>query len=83
MRKKVLAMRICAVGLAVCSILFGFTWQKQGFCLGDEILTNLGFSAWSNGISGTHYSAVLAIIGLLIAFFLFAATASKKSSTDR
>ena len=78
MRKRVLTMRICAVGFAVFSILFGFTWQKYGFCLGDEILTSLGLPAWSNGMSGTHYSAILEIAGLLIAFFLFAATASKK-----
>ena len=78
MRKRVLAIRICAAGLAVCSVLFGFTWQKHGFCLGDEILTSLGLPAWSNGMSGTHYSAILAIIGLLIAFLLFAATAGKK-----
>lgn len=69
-------MRICAVGLAAFSILFGFTWQNHAFCFGDE----LWLPAWSNGMSGTHYSAILAVIGLLIASFLFAATASKNKA---
>lgn len=80
MRKKVLAMRICVVGFAVFSFLFGFTWQKHGFCLGDDLMTSLGLPTWSNGISRTHYAAILAVIGLLIAFFLFTATASKNKA---
>lgn len=64
-------MRICAVGLTVFSILFGFTWSKQGFCLGDSILMSLGLPAWSNRIQGTHYSAILALFLLLVAFYLF------------
>ena len=79
MTKRVSAIRRFSIGLAVCSILFGFTWQKHGFCLGDTILTSLGLPAWSNGISGTHYSAILALTGLLIAFLLFTASAGKKA----
>lgn len=81
MRKKVLAMRISAVGLAVFSILFGFTWRKHGFCLGDELLTGLGLPAWSNGTQGTHYSAIFALILLLVSFALFTA-ASKWSRNE-
>lgn len=77
MRKRALVMRICSVGLAVFAILFGFTWSKRGFCLGDSILIRLGLPAWSNGTQGTHYSAILALILLLVAIPLFTVAAKR------
>lgn len=71
MKKHLSVMQICSVGLAVFAILFGFTWNKWGFCLGDSILMGLGLPAWSNGTQGTHYSVILALILLLVAFVLF------------
>lgn len=82
MKKRVSAIRICAIGLAVFAILFGFTWSKRGFCLGDSILMGLGLPAWSNGTQGTHYSATLALILLLLAFVLFTGAAKRNRSED-
>ena len=70
-------IRFLSVVLAVFSILFGVTWEKHGFCLGDNLLTILGLPAWSNGTQGTHYSAIIALILLFISFFLFARTIKK------
>ena len=75
-------MRICSVGLAVFAILFGFTWSKRGFCLGDSILMGFGLPAWSNGTQGTHYSAILALIMLLVAFVLFTVAAKRNRSEN-
>lgn len=75
MKKRVSAIRICAIGLSVFAILFGFTWSKRGFCLGDSILMGLGLPAWSNGTQGTHYSAILALLLFLVAFVLFTVAA--------
>ena len=83
MRRSGFAMQMCAIGLAVCSVLFGVTWQQHGFCLGDEILTSFGLPAWSNGTSGTHYSAILALVGLSIAFILFSAARKENNLVAR
>lgn len=77
MKKHISAMQICSVGLAVFSILFGFTWSKRGLCLGDSILMGFGLPAWSNGTQGTHYSAILALILLLVAIALFTVAAKR------
>lgn len=77
MKKHMSAMQICSVGLAVFAILFGFTWSKRGFCLGDNILIGFGLPAWSNGTQGTHYSAILALILLLVAIALFTVAAKR------
>lgn len=89
MKKHLSAMQICSVGLAVFSVLFGFTWIKREFCLGDSILMGLGLPAWSSGTQGTHYSAILALILLLVAFVLFTVAAKRirsengKTSNDK
>ena len=75
-------MKICSVGLAVFAILFGFTWSKRGFCLGDRILMGFGLPAWSNGTQGTHYSAIVALILLLLAFVLFTVAAKRNRSEN-
>lgn len=77
MKKHMSAMQICSVGLAVFAILFGFTWSKRGFCLGDNILIGFGLPAWSNGTQGTHYSTILALILLLVAIALFTVAAKR------
>lgn len=82
MRKHISAMQICSIGLAVFSILFGFTWSKRGFCLGDSILMGFGLPAWSNGTQGAHYSAILALILLLVALALFTVAAKRNRSEN-
>lgn len=80
---KNIVIRCVSVLLAVFSVLFGVTWSKNGYCLGDNILSGLGLKAWSNGTHGTHYAAVCALVLLLAAFFLFAAATKKKDSVFR
>lgn len=82
MKKHMSGMQICSVGLAAFAILFGFTWSKRGFCLGDSILMGFGLPAWSNGAQGTHYSAILALVLLLVAFALFTAAAKRNRSEN-
>lgn len=79
---KNIVIRCVSVLLAVFSVLFGVTWSKNGYCLGDNILSGIGLKAWSNGTHGTHYAAVCALV-LLAAFFLFAAATKKKDSVFR
>ena len=55
--------------LIVLAFLFGGSWW--GFCLGDGLFTLLGISSWSNGTSGTHYVALLALLPLFTGIFLF------------
>ena len=69
--------------LALFALVFGITWGKSGFCLGDRILTSMGVPAWSNGTEGTHYAGVFALILLFLAFCLFTATTAKKDKALR
>ena len=77
------AIRCVSVLLAVFSVLFGVTWTKNGYCLGDNILSGIGLKAWSNGTHGIHYAAVYALALLLAAFLMFAATTKKKDRIFR
>ena len=78
---KNIVIRCFAILLMAFSIGFGTTWNKSGYCLGDNILSEFGLKTWSNGTQGIHYAAVCALILLLIASFLFAITTEKKDRT--
>lgn len=80
---RVRVMKIVSVILMLISFAFGFTWSKHGFCLGDTILTGVGLPAWSNGTHGTHYTAILAMIVFLVAFFLFVGTIKKGTNRSQ
>lgn len=80
---KILSLRIVSVFLACFAIIFGGSWNKTGFCLGDSLFTSLGLPIWSDGISGTHYPAVIGIVLLFLSFFLFAYTTEHKARTLR
>ena len=70
-KERRLGLRLGSILLAVFAVLFGFTYKKNGFCLGDAILNVFHLSAWSDGTKGTHYSAVLALFMLMTAWILF------------
>lgn len=69
-------LKLFSLALIVLAFLFGGSWW--GFCLGDELFTLFGISSWSNGISGTHYAALFALLPLFAGVFLF--PFSKKDS---
>lgn len=76
-------LRCFSVILAVFSVAFGVTWNKTGYCLGDEILTAIGLTPWSQGTQGTHYTALYALAMLFAALFLFASTTKNRQRTMR
>lgn len=80
--KKIL-IRVFSILLMIVSVLFGVTWKKNGYCMGDEFLTGLGLNAWSNGTQGTHYTALVALALLVIAFMTYAMTTEKRMTTFR
>ncbi len=80
---KTVLIRGLSVLLMIGSVLFGMTWKKSGYCIGDEFLTGLGLKAWSNGTQGTHYTALCALAMLLIAFIMYALTTQRKLTTFR
>ena len=80
---KIIALRIFSVLLALFSVIFGITWNENGFCIGDHILAGMGLPTWSRGTEGTHYAAVIALIMLLAAFFLFSVTTAEKTRPFR
>lgn len=69
--QKPTIVRALCVCLMLFSAVLGFTWRQYGFCLGDLILTGLGFPAWSNGTTGIHYTAIYAGMLFLCAYLLF------------
>lgn len=47
-----------------------FPMYYETFCIGDYILSQLGFPAWSNGTIGTHYTVFWGLLLYLPAFFV-------------
>lgn len=76
-------LRISSVALMIFSVIFGGTHKLTGYCLGDNILTSLGFRTWSGGTEGLHYTAVLTFVMLFAGFALFASTTQNKLKTFR
>jgi hypothetical protein len=53
--------------LLMCAAIL-FAWQdRNGFCIGDELLRKIGIPAWSNGRqnSGIHYTALWSIFFMI------------------
>jgi len=54
--------------LVILALLWGCT--INGFCLGDQVLAQLGMSGWSDGSFRIHYSVFHGIVLYIPAFFL-------------
>ena len=78
--RNVLVKRIVYLLLAVFSLAFGTTW-KDKVCLGDIILNAVGLPAWSQGTTGLHYPAIVALIATPVFFYLFASTTKEPKKT--
>lgn len=77
-RKRI--MRITAAIIFAAACVFGTT-GPNGVCLGDRLLESLGMTTWSDGTSGTHYTAVIAILLGLWAIDMFARTTKDRRRT--
>lgn len=77
---KKLLFRSISLALTTLSVLFGVTLNNN-YCIGDQILSHLGVSAWSNDTQGFHYTAICSLIMLLIALPMYAATTKNKRRT--
>lgn len=73
---KKVVLRCISIFLIIFSVLLSLTW-KDGYCIGDNILTSMGLKAWSNGIQGTHYTALYSLTMLLVAFLIYSMTTKK------
>ena len=60
MKKKKIGIGSLSLLLFVVGCLFSFTFYN--LTIGDNILTNIGLKAWSNGNSGTHYTIFYALL---------------------
>ncbi|GAB6256809.1 hypothetical protein [Peribacillus sp. NPDC055009] len=59
-----LSFALCLIG-----ILFTFQFGDKP-CIGDDILINIGLSAWSNGDSGIHYTMFYSAIFFIPSFII-------------
>ncbi|MFJ8068330.1 hypothetical protein ACIQZD_05145 [Peribacillus sp. NPDC096447] len=59
-----LSFALCLIG-----ILFTFQFGDKS-CIGDNILNNIGLSAWSNGDSGIHYTMFYSAIFFIPSFII-------------
>ena len=78
-KNKQLIKRISAVVLIILGIVFGGTWSSTRSCVGDNVFSVFGLSAWSNGTSGTHYPAIVGMVIILIGIGVLNTTLSKKA----
>lgn len=77
---KKIILRCLSVIIIFFSILFSYTW-KNGYNLGDRLLTSIGLKPWSNGVHGTHYTVMYSLVMMLVAFFIYTITTEKKLMT--
>ena len=80
MDRKIWIKRVIDLLLAALCLACGITWENR-FCLGDGLLGALGLPAWSRGTQGFHYSALIALIGTPVFFWLFALTTKDRKKT--
>ena len=75
--KKTIA-RIIAIFIIVLGATLGVTWNRTGFCIGDSIFHALGLPVWSNGITGSHYPAIVGSVFILVGISAINYTLQKK-----
>ena len=70
--KKKLGIGSFALVLVLMAILWSCNLNvtSSKICLGDLVLTRLGFPAWSNGSVGTYYTVFWGLLLYLPAFLL-------------
>ncbi len=79
MINKPLIKRISSIVLIILGAVFGSTWGSTRDCVGDNVFSVFGLSAWSNGTNGTHYPAIVGMIIILIGVGVLNTTLSKKA----
>lgn len=77
-KEKKLTTRLIAILLIVLGIVLGVTWNSAKFCIGDNLFNALGLPAWSNGINGAHYPAIIGAVIMLVGISLLNYTFQKK-----
>lgn len=78
-KNKRLIKRTLAIVLMIIGVMFGGTWTKTGFCLGDNVFSVLGLPAWSNGTNGTHYPAIMGIVLIVVGAGILNSTLQKNT----
>ncbi|MCC8103811.1 MAG: hypothetical protein LIP11_16690 [Clostridiales bacterium] len=78
-RNRQLTNRIIAIVLMAIGAVFGGTWNKTGFCLGDHVFSALGLPAWSNGTNGTHYPGNMGMFLIVIGIAVLNSTLQRKT----
>lgn len=68
MEKKKIGVGSIPLLLAIIAIFWSF--NINGFCLGDYILSLLNIPAWSDGSEGIHYTAFSALLLLVPALLI-------------
>ena len=66
--RKKLGIGTFSISLIIFGFIFGYS--RQGICLGDNILKNLGISSWSNGTTGIHYTTLYSMVFFIAAFVM-------------
>lgn len=81
-RKRRIILRCCSAALMIFAIAFGVT-TPENYCLGGEIFAWLGLNAWSDGMQGTYYPGILALVLFAAACGLFVSTTKDKEKTKK
>lgn len=68
MEKKKIGVGSISLLLVVIAVLWSF--NINGFCFGDYVLSLLNIPAWSDGTEGIHYTAFSALILLIPALLI-------------
>ena len=68
MEKKKIGVGSIPLLLAIIAMFWSF--NINGFCLGDYILSLLNIPAWSDGSEGIHYTAFSALLLLVPALLI-------------
>lgn len=76
---KRILKRLLAIAAIPFGIVFGGTWGINNYCFGDSVFSLLGIPSWSNGTTGTHYTAIVGSIFILVGIGVICTTLHKKA----
>lgn len=77
---KKMISKLISVLFVIFAVIFGA--ERDGNCIGDRFLTMFGLKTWSDGTVGLHYTAVISLVFIMIAFVIYCSEEEKKTTAS-
>lgn len=68
--KNKIGLGSLALVLSIVCIFLSITFKESGVSYGDKLFEIIGFKAWSNGTTGTHYTIFYLLPFYILSMYL-------------